>query len=533
LEGFGDAMITIKNYVFEKHIAVGKNTHAINWPVVYLIEDGKSIYIGETNKFSRRMGQHYQNPLKNHLKEVHMITDEDFNKSAIRDIESALIGYFAADNKYKILNHNNGVTNQDYFDRTAYKNKVPQIWEELQKKGIAQRDIFQLENTDLFKYSPYKSLSDDQFSIAHMILADCIKNPESLSFVEGNPGTGKTILAMYLLKILVKSKAKQGLKVALVVPMTSLRTTLQRVARNIEGLKSSNIIGPTQVIKDDYDTLIIDEAHRLMRRKNIISYGTFDNVNNYLGLDKDKGDQLDWIRMSSKHQIFFYDEGQSIKPADIPKEKFLNLKHSTSSTKTIYELTSQHRVRGGNDYINYVDRFLQDNVKDVITFKDYDVKIHTNFKSFNDKMIELNNEHNLVRMVSGYSFKWISKNDTSKYDIIIDGIKKQWNTVARDWVNSPMATKEVGCIHTVQGYDLNYVFLIFGKEIDYNFTTNSITIDKGQYYDIKGKSSITDEKVLKDYIINIYKTLMTRGIKGIHMYSCNKNFEKYLKMYFG
>ena len=97
-------MIHIKDYAFEKNIDIKSNKIATNWPVVYLIENGKQIYIGETNSFKRRMKQHYMNSSKRVLNKVHLISDNDFNKSAIRDIESALIGYFDADKKFELLN---------------------------------------------------------------------------------------------------------------------------------------------------------------------------------------------------------------------------------------------------------------------------------------------------------------------------------------------------------------------------------------------------------------------------------------------
>ena len=525
-------MIHIKDYAFEEKMDIKTNKIAINWPVVYLIENGKQIYIGETNNFKKRMKQHYADFNKRVLNKVHLISDNDFNKSAIRDIESALIGYFDADKKYVLLNHNGGFANQEYFNRTAYKNKVPTIWGKLRDKGLAEKEIFQLENSDLFKYSPYKSLSDDQFEIAHMILRDCFKEVEWLSFVEGNPGTGKTILAMYLLKILVHAKAKDNKKVALVVPMTSLRKTLKKVARSIKGLKSSHVIGPGDVIKETYDTLIVDEAHRLKRRVNITNYKSFDDINTYLGFDIHEGNQLDWILASANHHILFYDEGQSIKPTDVPKEVFMDLKLSRPSIQTSYTLISQHRVKGGNKFIYYANNIMKNNSPKKQFFDDYDVKLFSDFSKMNDQMNILEKELELVRMASGYSFKWISKKDKSKYDIRLDGIRKQWNTTAEDWVNSPNAKNEVGCIHTVQGYDLNYIGLIFGYEIDYDFEKKTIIINKEMYFDQKGKASINNESDLKDYIINIYITLMTRGIKGIYMYACNKNFEKYLKHFF-
>ena len=199
-------MIEIKNFKFTENIDTKNNMRVNNWPVIYLIEDGKKMYVGETNNFVRRMKQHYKTPEKRNLKRVHMITDNDFNKSAIRDIESALIGYIDADSKYKLLNNNHGFVNQEYYDRKLYKEKIPDIWNKLIKKGLAEKEIFQIENSDLFKYSPFKTLSDDQFAIAQMILSDTHNKEKSMSFIEGNPGTGKNNISHVLIKNIGKLK---------------------------------------------------------------------------------------------------------------------------------------------------------------------------------------------------------------------------------------------------------------------------------------------------------------------------------------
>ena len=105
--------------------------------------------------------------------------------------------------------------------------------------------------------------------------------------------------------------------------------------------------------------------------------------------------------------------------------------------------------------------------------------------------------------------------------------KLVWNSTAQDWVNSPNAINEVGCIHTVQGYDLNYVGVIIGPEFSYNKKENQFFVNRDKYYDINGKGGVTDQKELKRYIINIYKTLMTRGIKGTYLYIVNEDLREF------
>ncbi len=146
----------------------------------------------------------------------------------------------------------------------------------------------------------------------------------------------------------------------------------------------------------------------------------------------------------------------------------------------------------------------------------------------------LNKQHDLCRTVAGFAWEWISKNKDHKdeFDIILDGQQYRWNTSATDWVNSPSSVDEIGCIHTIQGYDLNYCAVIFGWEIDYDFDQKCFTVDKSRYRDNHGRETGKDNKLLESYILNIYKTLMTRGILGTFVYACNDGLRKYLVQYF-
>jgi hypothetical protein len=155
-------------------------------------------------------------------------------------------------------------------------------------------------------------------------------------------------------------------------------------------------------------------------------------------------------------------------------------------------------------------------------------------------MVIRETSHKLCRIVAGYSWEW--KSDPKKkpvpslnaIDIEIEGLEFQWNQTSKDWVNNPKdkenPLKEIGCIHTVQGYDLNYTGVIFGKEINYNPVTKKIEIDSSKYFDDYGKNGANPEE-LKSYIINIYKTIMYRGIKGTFIYAYNKELREYFKQY--
>ena len=114
----------------------------------------------------------------------------------------------------------------------------------------------------------------------------------------------------------------------------------------------------------------------------------------------------------------------------------------------------------------------------------------------------------------------------------MDGLKLRWNSKIEGWVNSPNAINEIGCIHTVQGYDLNYVGVIIGPELTYDFESKKLVFDRKLYQDTNGYRGVKEDEEILKYILNIYKTLLTRGIRGTYVYVVDKNLREYLKKMF-
>lgn len=534
------------------------------WPIVYFIKNQKLkiAYIGESTNALSRLKNHLQNPERNGLNKVSIISSDKFNKSATLDIESNLIQYFSAEGTYKLQNGNFGIQRHNYYQSDEYKKLFSHIWDKLLEKKVVAKTREQVENSEIFKYSPYKSLNDGQFQALTEILQTLTNDTHSTIFIEGSAGTGKTILATYLIKLLVTEfnkdveaeldpsqieniklvkvlqKAFPKKRIGLVIAMTALRKTLVNVFSNVPGLKASMILSPSDTFKSNekYDLLIVDEAHRLRQYKNIGWMGVFKKNNQSIGLD-DSGTELDWIMANSKNQIFFYDTAQSVKPSDISSTKFDKLLIGRRTKRL--PLTEQMRVGGGNNYIEFIDKLLHVRLTSDqrFTSENYELLLFENFADLFEKLQKKENEHELCRMIAGYSWPWKSnpkakpKPAANVTDIELDGLSFKWNSVVVDWINSENAFNEIGCIHTTQGYDLNYAAVIFGHEIDYNETTDEITIDASKYYDINGKKGIDNPEDLKSYVINIYKTILFRGIKGTYVYACNKGLRDYLSLH--
>jgi uncharacterized protein len=528
------------------------------WPIVYLLSDSNSreLYVGETTDTVSRMTAHIKSAPKQKLSVVRFLVSEMFNKSATLDIESNLIKYLSADGRFKIINANIGLANHNYYQKSeVYWHLFRSIWDKLRTTGIAQKPLELIDNSDLFKYSPYKTLSKDQ-KLALMDIAKALLSKNKTTIIaRGGAGTGKTVLAIFIFKLLNTDPEEFSLsqfededteffrilsslrdrfpypRMALVIPMASFRKTIQKVFKNVHGLNAKMVIGPAQLEKDQFDIVIVDESHRLRRRVNLGPYfKTFDQQAVKLRVDKKQTSELDWVELSSVKKILFYDERQSIKPSDVTEEQFSKLM-ARASTQVV-TLRSQMRIRGGESYVDFVTSLLSVVDKQhqpIFEADNYELVLFESLPEMASMIKSKDSSFGLSRLVAGYAWPWVSKKHPSKYDIIVEGVKLKWNSKTEDWVNSSNALEEVGCIHTTQGYDLNFVGIIFGNEITFDSESQTICINKDKYHDRNGKTSISDPQRLKEYILNIYKTLMTRAICGTFVYVADLELRKYFQ----
>ncbi|WP_235298175.1 GIY-YIG nuclease family protein [Portibacter marinus] len=179
------------------------------WPIVYFINSNetKKAYVGESTNFSQRVKNHLKNKEKSSLNMLSIIGSDKFNKSATLDIESKLIQYLSGEGSFELLNGNFGLINHNYYQQDIYANLFSEIWNKLLEKKVVSKTLEEIENSELFKYSPYKSLSEDQYYSVIELLEHLTHHPETTIVVKGSTGTGKTILASYLLKLLYTNVA--------------------------------------------------------------------------------------------------------------------------------------------------------------------------------------------------------------------------------------------------------------------------------------------------------------------------------------
>lgn len=541
-----------------------------DWPVVYTLNDSAEVYVGESMDAANRLRQHIDGGKKSHLAEARVIVDASFNKSACLDLESYLIGLFSGEGRYKVLNVQASSGTGNYYQRDCYRERFREIFARLRAEGLFSTSIDEIENSDLYKLSPFKSLTDDQgdavVAITESLLADLNGGPGGSMVIEGGPGTGKTVVAIFLVKLLRdigawdgeplesesyltglftrgNKKTLSGLRIGLVVPQQSLRKSIQVVFSRTPGLDASMVISPFDVGKSEmpWDLLIVDECHRLNQRANQTSAQKnreFHEINVKLfGADDPTTTQLDWISAMSHQQLLLVDRRQRVRPADLDVSTLVALAERAEARGRRHVLTTQLRVRSG-DYVEYVREVLgPEPPPERIDFGDYDVRLFDDVGEMLAEIRARNAEEGLARVIAGYAWPWQSKKDRSRADIVFGDIELQWNSRVVDWVDSPKSVDEVGSIHTIQGYDLNYAGVIVGRDLQYDEAAGKLRFDRSNYFDKKGLQNnpgqrLTEQELL-DFVLNIYAVLMTRGIRGTYLYVVDDALRTYLRRYLG
>lgn len=588
--------LRILSFAFDKQAESAlprRDKRLADWPAVYILrnEENQLAYVGESLNVAKRVGQHYASedkaPLRTSsgVRESRIILDGSFNKSAALDLEAFLIQYLAGEGRYELLNRNDGIIDRNYFQKPDYQRRFrEEVFKKLREHGIFRRNLEDIENDDLFKLSPYKSLESSQEhavkSILQIILKELDERTSSAPMiVEGDPGTGKTIIAVFLIKLLMDiattpagemiderdgdsefpeffieenrqalhSLLNEGRGIALVVPQQSLRESIQRVFRRVPHLSAEMVIDPFAVGKseDRFSLLVVDESHRLNQRANQTAgprNKQFAEINQRLFWEEEDWEtktQLDWMTEQSSHLVLLLDRAQSVRPADLPRSLLDTMVKGAQDQQKHHELISQMRVQGGNDYIEYVQDILSDSPPEPSTFGNYELKFFDDPATMHETIRARDGEFGLARMAAGFAWPWVSRGKVKKntYDIHIDDYKARWNSTPKDWIDSKNSLEEVGSIHTLQGYDLNYAGVIIGKDLRLDEKTGKLTFDRANYFDKKGVERNKyfgrewTQKELLQWVRNIYFVLLTRGRLGTFVYVCDEPLREYMRTF--
>lgn len=350
--------------------------------------------------------------------------------------------------------------------------------------------------------------------------------------VEGGPGTGKSVVAINLLVDIMSDD------------MVSLYVTKNSAPRNVffEKLRGGehslsylkNLFKGsgsfTKSKSNEFDAIIVDEAHRLNEKS-----GLFSNLGE---------NQVKEIINASKFSVFFIDKHQKVSLKDYGSVEAIReyAKFFDAEVERI-QLTSQFRCNGSEGYLSWLNDVLE--IEETANFDgfdfDYDFRVVDSPNELKDLIFEKNKEKNNARLLAGYCWNWIKegKNNSDVHDIEIDDFSMSWNLGNSDtWAIDEDSVNEIGCIHTSQGLEFDYVGVIIGN--DMRFDGDHIVTDFNQrartdksLFGIKKMYKENPEEAMKvtdEIIKNTYRTLMTRGMKGCYVYCEDMMLQSYLKV---
>jgi len=412
--------------------------------------------------------------------------------------------------------------------------------------GDSDDIMYRIENG---KIKPSKSLTDslvsmlagnqefimlDEQKIVHETAIDLAckaqNKDKQVLIVEGGPGTGKSVVAINLLveltrRELVTQYVTKNSAPRAVFEKQLTKTHKKTVINNL--FKGSG--GYHNVKASSIDALVVDEAHRLNEKS-----GLYANIGE---------NQVKELIECSNFSVFFIDDDQRVTFLDIGTTGEIEKWAGTyNATVTKLKLSSQFRCNGSDAYLAWLDNTLQkrETANTDISEVDFEIKVFENPKDLHNA-IKQKNQDNKARVVAGYCWDWLSKNEPNNFDIEFPqfSYKARWN-LNKDgglYMIAPNSVNEIGCIHTCQGLEVDYIGVIIGHDLivrDGRVITNGLARSKNDR-SIRGfKKQLKENKELAnlrvdEIIKNTYRTLMTRGQKGCFIYCTDKETNDYFK----
>lgn len=375
-------------------------------------------------------------------------------------------------------------------------------------------------------------LLDEQLVAFDRVLAEAKQayrdKRKAAIIIRGGPGTGKSVIALNLLAAL----SRIGLNTHYVTGSKAFTNTLRRIVGNRAAQQITFFNSYVSAAFNDVDVMICDEAHRIRETSN----------NRFSRVRSDKR-QIEELFHAAKVAVFFVDDKQVVRPGEAGSANMILEESKRQDCRIFdYKLEAQFRCNGSDGFINWINNTLEiDRTANVIwNLNDkFDFRIVESPEQA-EKLIEERVAAGATgRMTAGFCWPWSDPlpNGSLVEDVVAGGFRRPWNAksgagrLAKEippenlWAYDPRGIDQVGCIYTAQGFEFDYVGVIFGKDLLYRHGTGW-TGDKGQSFDTVVKRS---GERFGDLVKNTYRVLLTRGMKGCFVCFLDKETEQFVK----
>lgn len=359
---------------------------------------------------------------------------------------------------------------------------------------------------------------------------------KSVIIVHGGPGTGKSLIALNVLA----QAAKDGYKVFYGCKSKPFIEGLKNLVGRDGGLLFSNLYRfvPTKVKPDELDVLLVDEAHRIEKTSNF----QFTKPE-----DRTEMPQVEQLIRCAQTAVFFIDDKQNVRSQEIGDSAMIRTTaDAMKCTIDEVQLLTQYRCMGSNDYLLWLESVLgySDEKRVLRRSEIFDFRIYDTPQKLYDALRTHEDEKaNSARLVAGFCWPWSKTLDADGQmvrDVRIGDFAMPWEThgeISRppkgyvkwyEWGYKPEGFKQVGCIYTAQGFEYDYIGVIIGDDLVFDETTQTLKADITATKD----PTLKKNKIkFETHVKNIYRTLMSRGMKGCYVYFVNKKTEAYFRRF--
>ena len=379
-------------------------------------------------------------------------------------------------------------------------------------------------------------LLDEQLVVYDKVLAQAKKGfhdrRTSAILVRGGPGTGKSIIALNLMADLLRDSYNAHYATG----SKAFTETLRKVVGARGAVQFKYFNSYTNVEANTIDVLICDESHRIRETSN----------NRYTPREERSGvPQVEELLNAGKVVVFLIDEKQGVRPDEIGSVETIRT-HAERLGCDIseYQLETQFRCAGSEAFVSWINNTLGIEQTPNILWRGhegFEFRIFDSPEALEEQIRQKAGAGHSARLTAGFCWEWstdLNADGTLKLDVEIGGFKRPWNArhdathlargipKAQLWAYEPGGLNQIGCVYTAQGFEFDYVGVIFGKDLIYDMDGQKWVGNKEESGDPVVRRS---RDRFMDLIKNTYRVLLSRGLKGCYVYFMDKDTERFFK----